>query len=92
MSKDLLGKLLTHVAVEAKSRPTFAPLLCRDSAWLVLGFFGLLRRSELVALRMSDVVLTGTGTNSFIVRIRHSKTDRQGAGVDVLITGHTCGG
>ena len=93
MSKDLLGKLLTHVAVEAKSRPTFAPLLFRDSAWLVLGFFGLLRRSELVALRMSDVVLTGTGTNSFItVRIRHSKTDRQGAGVDVLITGHTCGG
>ena len=42
---------------------------------------------------MSDAVLTGTGTTSFItVRIRHSKTDRQGAGVDVLITGHTCGG
>ena len=92
MSKDLLGKLLTHVAVEAKNRPTFAPLLFRDSAWLVLGFWGLLRRSELVALRMSDVALTGTGTTSFIaVRVRHSKTDRRGVGVDVLITGHTCG-
>lgn len=45
----------------------------RDRALLLMGFFGALRRSELVALDNSDVAVTPEG---LVVTIRRSKTDQ----------------
>jgi hypothetical protein len=88
MSKPLLGALITFCATEANTSQVFAPIYHRDIAWLVLGFFGFLRRSELIALRMKDVSLTGTsGTPYISLLIRKSKTDPRGAGAQVIIAG-----
>lgn len=55
----------------------------RDRAMLLLGFAGAFRRSELVALDVAD--LTFKPTRGLVVRLRRSKTDQTGAGVDVAI-------
>lgn len=49
----------------------------RDKALLLLGFAGAMRRSELVALNISNVELTEDG---LVVRIPRSKTDQEGVG------------
>jgi len=54
----------------------------RDRALLVLGFVGALRRSELAALRVSDVAFTPDGLR---VTIRRSKTDQHGEGAPVAL-------
>jgi len=54
----------------------------RDRALLLLGFAGALRRSELVALDVSDLEETTEGLH---VHIRRSKTDQEGAGDFVSI-------
>ena len=54
----------------------------RDKAILLLGFAGAFRRSELAALDLSDISLSGGGV---IVTIRRSKTDQEGAGRQVGI-------
>jgi site-specific recombinase XerD len=48
----------------------------RDRALLLLGFAGALRRSELVALNIEDVTEDDHGLR---LRLRHSKTDQEGA-------------
>lgn len=62
----------------------------RDRALLLVGFAGAFRRSELVALNVEDVTLTGEG---LVIMIRRSKTDQTGAGHVVGIPhgrGSTC--
>jgi site-specific recombinase XerD len=54
----------------------------RDRALLLLGFAGALRRSELVALNVSNLEETAEG---FHIHIRRSKTDQEGAGDFVSI-------
>jgi integrase len=54
----------------------------RDRALLALGFSGALRRSELVALRVEDLAEVPDGLR---VRIRRSKTDREGQGQEIAI-------
>jgi site-specific recombinase XerD len=49
----------------------------RDRALLLLGFAGALRRSELVALDISDLEETAEGLH---IHIRRSKTDQEGVG------------
>jgi site-specific recombinase XerD len=49
----------------------------RDRALLLLGFAGAFRRSELVALDVTDVQLVSEGA---VVTIRRSKTDQEGIG------------
>lgn len=50
----------------------------RDRALLLLGFGGMMRRSEIVALNVEDVTLEGRHMQ---VLIRQSKTDQIGAGL-----------
>jgi integrase len=54
----------------------------RDRALLLLGFAGAFRRSELVALDVSDIEETEAGLR---VTIRHSKTDQEGQGITIAI-------
>lgn len=62
----------------------------RDTAMLLIGFAGALRRSELVALDVEDMSFTSEGT---VLRLRRSKTDQQGRGRDIaipLVKGRYC--
>lgn len=54
----------------------------RDRALLALGFAGAFRRSELVALEVSDLLATADG---YRVTIRRSKTDQEGEGQEIAI-------
>jgi integrase len=58
------------------------PEVLRDKAMLLIGFAGAFRRPELVGLRWSDVRVVDSGV---VLRLRMSKTDREGVGVDVGI-------
>jgi len=55
----------------------------RDRALLLLGFAGAFRRSELVALDISDLQFCDAGLR---VTIRKSKTDQEGLGATIAIT------
>ncbi len=63
----------------------------RDRAMLLLGFAGAFRRSELVALDVSDIQEEEDGAR---VTIRRSKTDQEGIGVTIAVvrggTASTC--
>ena len=90
MSAQLLKALLGYLWRQAQQDPDMAPIHYRDICWLILGYFGLLRRSELVVLKLSDVTVTGTGSRQHIrLKLRRSKTDAKGEGADVIITGKT---
>jgi len=54
----------------------------RDRALLLLGFSGAFRRSELVALNVSDLEETDDGLR---ITIRHSKTDQEGRGQVIAV-------
>ncbi|MGG3813707.1 site-specific integrase [Methylorubrum rhodesianum] len=54
----------------------------RDRALLALGFAGAFRRSELVALNVTDLSEHADGLR---VRVRRSKTDQEGQGVEKAI-------
>ena len=54
----------------------------RDKALILVGFFGALRRSELVGLNIEDVEFVPEGA---ILTIRKSKTDQVGGGREVAI-------
>jgi site-specific recombinase XerC len=71
------GKMLGMVATAPDN---LADL--RDRAYLLIGFGGALRRSELVALDVADVEETETG---LLVHIRGSKTDQERQGVTIAI-------
>lgn len=52
-------------------------IMARDRAMILLAYYGALRRSELVALDVRNVTLTGRSVAIFIA---HSKTDQTGIG------------
>jgi site-specific recombinase XerD len=54
----------------------------RDKAILALGFAGAFRRSELVALQVSDITEVPDG---FRILIRRSKTDQTGEGQEIVV-------
>lgn len=54
----------------------------RDRALLALGFSGAMRRSELVALNVADLIEDPEGLR---VRVRKSKTDQEGRGLEKAI-------
>lgn len=70
----------------ASRRPHTDARGARDRLLLLLGFGAALRRSELVALRIGDVVLVaGSGLR---VTVARSKTDQTGAGETVYVAGN----
>jgi site-specific recombinase XerD len=54
----------------------------RDKAILLIGFASAMRRSELVALDLSDLEWTAEGV---LIHIRRSKTDQEGLGQSVAV-------
>jgi integrase len=72
LTLDILRQLLATCDVSARGR--------RDRALLLFGFAGALRRSELVALRVEDVVEVAGGLK---LRIRRGKTDQAGQGAEI---------
>jgi len=88
MSKQVLHLLLNHVARQRQvpHQAHMAPLFTRDIAWILIGFFGLLRRSELINLSMQDITLHSGPSAHIAVNIRKSKTDKTQQGATVLIT------
>ena len=58
------------------------PDVLRDKAMILIGFAGAFRRPDLVGFRWSDVTVKDSG---LVLRLRRSKTDRTGYGVDVGI-------
>ena len=70
---DDLTKLLASVAAPPHARPVDI----RNRALFLFLFYSAMRRSEVSALRWSDIDYQ---PNGIIVRIRHSKTDQEGSG------------
>lgn len=62
--------------------PAASLILARDRAILLVGLASAMRRSELCALNMDDVARVKQG---YVLHIRSSKTDQQGAGRTVGI-------
>ena len=54
----------------------------RDRALLLIGFAGAFRRSELVAINVTDIEPVKQG---IVISIRHSKTDQEGTGREIGI-------
>jgi integrase len=74
LTAELLGKVLRKIG------PDLSGL--RDKALLLLGFSGVMRRSELVALNVADVTRHPRGA---LLIIRRSKTDQTGTGLTKAI-------
>jgi integrase len=91
LSRPLLRLLIGYLRNKEKAAdPQLAKLYLRDLTWLLLGYFGMMRRSELIALQMQDLSIgTINGQGYIEVTIRRSKTDRRGEGAQVTITGVT---
>ena len=70
LTLPMLRQLLATCDTSARGR--------RDRLLLLFGFVGALRRSELVALQVEDVVVV---TGGLRLRIRRGKTDQAGQGV-----------
>lgn len=88
MAKPVLRLMLKYIQNRRNEDPTMSELYLRDECWALLGFFGMLRRSELVALNMQDVTIGHTQGHTYVeLIIRRSKTDRGGAGATVTIAG-----
>lgn len=81
----LLRLLIGRLHVTALGSPRAAPVCRRDACWLAIGFFGMLRRSELHALTFGDVSQQPGGAVG--VHIRRSKNDQAGRGVVVVLAG-----
>jgi site-specific recombinase XerD len=78
--RALLKEDLVEILVSvARQKPLKA---ARDKAMLLLGWAAALRRSELVALTVDDVV---SHTHGVELQIRKSKTDQRGAGQTVFV-------
>ena len=89
MSKPILRLLLSKLSTRRRSDPAMRDIYVRDTAWLVLGFYGMLRRSELIALRVGDVTFGSAPAPYVKLHIARSKTDPRGRGADVMIHANT---
>jgi hypothetical protein len=92
MSRPMLRLLLKHIHDRRTTDAPLSTLYLRDICWTLLGYFGMLRRSELIAMRLGDLQVgeLTRGSGSFIeITIRRSKNDRRGEGAVVTVVGET---
>lgn len=87
---SLLRRLVAWLVQIAVLEPQRTEECSRDACWLALGFFGMLRRSELAALTLGDVMQQGPQGSVTLV-VRSSKTDQQGVGAEVPLPALTRG-
>ena len=80
--------LLAWLRQQEDTRPHYRERYQRDAAWTVLGFCGLLRRSELGALRVQDVQVTTAGVQIYI----HKSKNSQLIGVWIVLPALTSSG
>lgn len=86
------GKALVEPKLLAAVRnmTTETPAGVRNRALLLVGFYAALRREELVALRVEDITVVAEEDDplnpGILVRVRSSKTDRRGSGIDIAVS------
>lgn len=68
-----IATMARHLRAQPDSKKKY-----RDLALVLMGFFGAFRRSELVAIRVEDLIWEDEG---LIVRLPRSKTDQTGQGI-----------
>ncbi|TCJ21661.1 tyrosine-type recombinase/integrase [Nocardioides jejuensis] len=81
---DSLGRFGQRVPVDAAMAllGSARPDVLRDKALILTGFAGAFRRPDVLGFRWSDLTVVDSG---MVLRLRRSKTDRVGDGVDVGI-------
>jgi integrase len=79
---DVLRRLLGALPAPNTPQAAAPALAARHRAMLLIGFGAALRRSEIVALTIGDVVVE---TRGLTVLVRRSKTDQQGKGKRIAI-------
>lgn len=89
MTKPILRLLVKYLAVQRDAAgPTARWLYIRDLTWTLLGFYGMLRRSELIAPTLEDIKVGSEQGQPYIeLHIKRSKTDQRGEGAQVTISG-----
>jgi integrase len=93
LSKAMLNLLLLHLRRQSKKTPTMSEIYLRDQCAFLLGFYGMLRRSEIASLALEDITVGTTDNKPFVeLHIKQSKTDRGRVGASVTITGVTTDG
>lgn len=86
ITPELLHLLISFLHHRAATESRYRLLHLRDSSAFSVGFFGMLRRSEIVALRMGDLTFGSLDGEAFaVIRVRNSKTDQAGRGVDIYL-------
>ena len=85
ISKPILRLVLSMLSCKCKTDQAMRDIYVRDSAWLVLGFYGMLRHSELISLTLGDLTFTETPSPHVSIHIARSKTDPRGRGADIII-------
>lgn len=89
----MLRLLLAYLHKTSKTQPDMREILLRDECAILLGFYGMMRRSEIVALTVEDVKFGALNGKTYVeVTIKRSKTDRGRVGATVTITGTTSDG
>ena len=88
----MLKLLLRYLHDKQSTEPAMSDLYTRDAVWLCLGFFGMLRRSEIIALRLNDVSFTPLPSPHITLRIRSSKADKASHGAMVVISATSASG
>jgi len=93
LTKAMLKLLLVHLHRHSKQTPDMAHIYLRDKCAFLLGFYGMLRRSEIASLALEDITTGTTGGRPFVeLYIKKSKTDRGRVGASVTIAGVTSDG
>lgn len=94
LSLDLLKKLVDKLysLVYRTQHLSESLMHLRDLIWVVLSYFGFLRRSEAVALNVVDITLVLATPSHIQVFLRRSKTDPLGRGMQVLLAWCTASG
>ena len=93
LTKAMLKLLLVHLHRQSKKTPDMSHIYLRDECAFLLGFYGMLRRSEIASLTLDDVTTGSTNGRPYVeLNIRKSKTDRGCVGASVTIAGVTSDG